>query len=313
MFQMSRDTTINKGSHEDQVVSSLKEHIIRVNNGGESQLITLQSGVSDDWFVYGLGEGSLVNVKPFINPVKFDYGDDTYLIIDLRTSTRWDRTTGKPVISNRPLFRRDMVRVLMESMWIGDGPQEILNMGHFQIQIFATWISELFARRFALDAEQQVRISVLAAFYYLCLFTDDDQADLRRFVPIISKVTSTGSTFVIDTLRDVEYIRDLEALLDTIKSTLQTDRLEGVGIDVMITMLSGSWFGPNNAILVGIALEYPPMWNTLLYLSLTDQSVRANGIAKIALRKQRDMTAREYVSIASQKLIRTSTLNPSEV
>lgn len=313
MFQMSRDTTINKGSHEDQVVSSLKEHIIRVNNGGESQLITLQSGVSDDWFVYGLGEGSLVNVKPFINPVKFDYGDDTYLIIDLRTSTRWDRATGKPVISNRPLFRRDMVRVLMESVWIGDGPQEILNMGHFQIQIFATWISELFARRFALDAEQQVRISVLAAFYYLCLFTDDDQADLRRFVPIISKVTSTGSTFVIDTLRDVEYIRDLEALLDTIKSTLQTDRLEGVGIDVMITMLSGSWFGPNNAILVGIALEYPPMWNTLLYLSLTDQSVRANGIAKIALRKQRDMTAREYVSIASQKLIRTSTLNLSEV
>ena len=55
------------------------------------------------------------------------------------------------------------------------------------------------------------------------------------------------------------------------------------------------------------------MWNTLLYLSLTDQSVRANGIAKIALRKQRDSMAREYVSIASTKLIRNSTLNPSEV
>ncbi len=313
MFQMSRDTTINKGNQEDQVISGLKEHIVRVNNGGESQLITLQSGVSDDWFVYGLGEGSLVNVKPFINPVKFDYGDDTYIIIDMRTSTRWDRTTNKPVISNRALFRRDMVRVLMESMWVGDGPQEILNLGHFQVQIFATWVSELFARRFALDAEQQVRISILSAFYYLCLFTDDKEADLRRFVPIISKVTTTGTTFVIDTLRDIDHIQDLEALLDTIKTSLDTDRLEGVGIDVMITMLAGSWFGPNNAILVGIALEYPPMWNTLLYLSLTDQSVRANGIAKIALRKQRDSMAREYVSIASTKLIRNSTLNPSEV
>ncbi len=313
MFQMSRDTTINKGNQEDQVISGLKEHIVRVNNGGESQLITLQSGVSDDWFVYGLGEGSLVNVKPFINPVKFDYGDDTYIIIDMRTSTRWDRTTSKPVISNRTLFRRDMVRVLMESMWVGDGPQEILNLGHFQVQIFATWVSELFARRFALEAEQQVRISILSAFYYLCLFTDDKEADLRRFVPIISKVTTTGTTFVIDTLRDIDHIQDLEALLDTIKTSLDTDRLEGVGIDVMITMLAGSWFGPNNAILVGIALEYPPMWNTLLYLSLTDQSVRANGIAKIALRKQRDSMAREYVSIASTKLIRNSTLNPSEV
>lgn len=313
MFQMSRDTTINKGNQEDQVISGLKEHIVRVNNGGESQLITLQSGVSDDWFVYGLGEGSLVNVKPFINPVKFDYGDDTYIVIDMRTSTRWDRTTSKPVISNRALFRRDMVRVLLESMWVGDGPQEILNLGHFQVQIFATWVSELFARRFALDAEQQVRISILSAFYYLCLFTDDKEADLRRFVPIISKVTTTGTAFVIDTLRDIDHIQDLEALLDTIKTSLDTDRLEGVGIDVMITMLSGSWFGPNNAILVGIALEYPPMWNTLLYLSLTDQSVRANGIAKIALRKQRDSMAREYVSIASTKLIRNSTLNPSEV
>ena len=313
MFQMSRDTTINKGNQEDQVISGLKEHIVRVNNGGESQLITLQSGVLDDWFVYGLGEGSLVNVKPFINPVKFDYGDDTYIIIDMRASTRWDRATSKPVISNRALFRRDMVRVLMESMWVGDGPQEILNLGHFQVQIFATWVSELFARRFALDAEQQVRISILAAFYYLCLFTDDKEADLRRFVPIISKVTTTGTTFVIDTLRDIDHIQDLEALLDTIKTSLDTDRLEGVGIDVMITMLAGSWFGPNNAVLVGIALEYPPMWNTLLYLSLTDQSVRANGIAKIALRKQRDSMAREYVSIASTKLIRNSTLNPSEV
>ena len=313
MFQMSRDTTINKGNQEDQVISGLKEHIVRVNNGGESQLVTLQSGVAIDWFVYGLGEGSLVNVKPFINPVKFDYGDDTYIIIDMRTSTRWDRTTAKPVISNRALFRRDMVRVLLESMWVGDGPQEILNLGHFQVQIFATWVSELFARRFALDAEQQVRISILAAFYYLCLFTDDKEADLRRFVPIISKVTTTGAAFVIDTLRDIDHIQDLEALLDTIKTSLDTDRLEGVGIDVMITMLSGSWFGPNNAILVGIALEYPPMWNTLLYLSLTDQSVRANGIAKIALRKQRDSMAREYVSIASTKLIRNSTLNPSEV
>ena len=217
------------------------------------------------------------------------------------------------MISNRALFRRDMVRVLLESMWVGDGPQEILNLGHFQVQIFATWVSELYARRFALDAEQQVRISILAAFYYLCLFTDDKEADLRRFVPIISKVTTTGTAFVIDTLRDIDHIQDLEALLDTIKTSLDTDRLEGVGIDVMITMLSGSWFGPNNAILVGIALEYPPMWNTLLYLSLTDQSVRANGIAKIALRKQRDSMAREYVSSASTKLIRNSTLNPSEV
>lgn len=313
MYQMSRDTTINKGVSDANAVASLKEHLIRVKNGGESQFIDIQTGVSDDWHVLGLGEGPIVNVKPFLNPVRFDYGDDSYVIIDVRNCTRHDRLNNRPVISNPSLFRREMVRVLLESIWIGDGPNDILNMGHYQIQVFSTWIGDMFARRFALDAEQQVRISILAAFYYLCLFTEAERADLRRFIPIIAKVTMTGAPFVMDTLREMEYIGNLEEFIGAIQTTLQTDRLDGLGIDVVITMLAGSWFGPNHAILVGIALEYPPMWNALLYLSLTDRSTRASGIAKVALRRERDQMAREYVSITSALLIRNSTLSPEGV
>lgn len=313
MFSMSRDTTINQGVSDSAVIDQLKEHIVRTKNGRESQFIEIQTGVNDDWHVLGLGEGPHVNIKPFLNPVKFDLGDDTYVIIDVRNSTRYDRLNERPVISNQALFRREMVRVLFESVWIGDGPNDILNMGHYQIQVFASWVGEMFARRFALDAEQQVRISVLAAFYYLCLFVEKDRADLRRFIPIISKVTMTGTPFVMDTLRDVDHIANLLELLDTIKNVLQTERLEDVGIDIVITMLAGSWFGPNHAILVGIALEYPPAWNTLLYLSLTDRSTRASGIAKVALRRERDQSAREYVSIASNVLIRNSTIDPKSV
>lgn len=313
MYKLSRDTTINKGVSDTQTVTALKEHLIRVKNGGESQFIEIQEGVSDDWHILGLGEGQVLNVKPFLNPVLFDYGDDTYLIIDVRNCTRHDRLSGRPVISNPSLFRREMVRVLMEGVWVGDGPNDILNLGHYQIQVFATWIGDMFARRFALDAEQQVRITILAAFYYLCLFVDAERADLRRFVPIIAKVTTTGAPFVMDTLREVEHIATLEEFIECIQTTLQTDRLDGLAIDVVITMLAGSWFGPNHAILVGIALEYPPMWNTLLYLSLTDRSTSASGIAKIALRRQRDQMAREYVSIASSLLMRNSTLSPQGV
>lgn len=313
MYRLSRDTTINQGIQDANTVAALKEHLIRVKGGSPSQFIEIQTGVHDDWHVFGLGEGHSVNIKPFLNPVQFDMGDDTYLIIDLRNCTRYDRLNDRPVISNHSLFRREMVRVLLESVWVGDGPNDILNLGHFQIQIFSTWIGDMFARRFALDAEQQVRVTILAAFYYLCLFTEADRADLRRFIPIIAKVTSTGAPFVMDTLREVEYIGNLTDFVGAVQTTLATDRLDGLGLDVVITMLSGSWFGPNHAILVGIALEYPPMWNALLYLSLTDRSTSASGIAKIALRRQRDQSAREYVSITSTLLMRNSTLSPEGV
>lgn len=313
MFKLSTDTTINQGALDSKVIHILEEHLIRVRNGGDSQFIDIQKDVSDDWVVLGLAEGPYISPKPFFNPVKFDLDDITYFVIDVRTSTRFDRMSNRPVISNQPLFRRDMIRVLLESVWVGNGPNDILNLGHYQIQVFATWIAEMFAKRFALDAEQQVRISVLAAFYYLCLFVDAERADLRRFIPVIGKVTQTGVPFVMDTLSNVEFIGDVQQFLDTVKTTLETDRLEGVEIDILITMLAGSWFGANNSVLVGIALEYPPVWNALLYLSLTDRTHRASGIAKIALRRERDQIAREYVSIVSRLLMQESTLDPTSL
>lgn len=311
MFALSKDTTINKGVNDTSAENALRELIVKMRNGREHQFITIQSGVSDDWFVLGLGEGPYANVKPFLNPIKFDYGDDTYIIIDLRTSTRFDKYADQPVISNPGLFRRDTVRVLLEQSWIGDGPNNILNFGHFQIQIFANWISDVFGRRYALDAEQTVKISVIAAYYYLCLFTREEVVDQRRFIAIITKVTMVGAPFVLDTLRDIDYIGTIEEFLQTVISVLQTDRLEGLAIDVMIAMLGGSWFGPNAAILVGIALEYPPLWNALLYLSLTEQVNRSTGIGKVALKRERD--SREYTSIVSQFLTHNSTMNPAEL
>lgn len=311
MFALSKDTTINKGVNDTSAEHTLRELIVKMRNGREHQFITIQSGLNDDWHVLGLGEGPYANVKPFMNPIKFDYGDDTYIIIDLRTSTRFDKNTERPVISNPGLFRRDTVRVLLEQSWIGDGPNTILNFGHFQIQIFANWIADVFGRRYALDAEQTVKITVIAAFYYLCLFTRDEVVDQRRFITIITKVAVVGAPFVLETLRDVDYIGTIEELLQTIISVLQTDRLDGLAIDVMIAMLGGSWFGPNAAILVGIALEYPPLWNALLYLSLTEQVNRSTGIGKVALKRERE--SREYTSIVSQFLIHNATMDAAEL
>ncbi|BDH16621.1 MAG: hypothetical protein [Bacteriophage sp.] len=313
MFSQSRDTTINKGVNDTQVINELTEHFIKVRNGGESQLITIQSDKHDDWFVYGLGDGPHVSVKPFTSPVKFDYDDFTLIIIDMRTSTRWDRQLSKPVLRDAALYRRDATRVLFEQGWLGDGPQEILNLGSYQVQTFCTWIAEMFARRFALDADQQARIQVISGFYYLCLFSEPQRFDPQRTVPILAKVTRLGVPYILETLNGIEYIGNLEELLTTILDRLQTDRLNGLSVDVMVTMLGGSWFGPNAAMLVGIALEYPPMWNTFLYLGLTDRSTKISGIAKLALRKEHDPATKEYIRLAASYLIQNSDITPKDI
>lgn len=309
MFHNARETTINKGIKENSIVEILREHLIRTRTDSESQFIVIQEDKIDGFTVLGLGDGTFITPKPFVHPVTIEYENHTYLIADMRTCAKYSRNEGIVKISNPSLFRRETVRTVLESVWMNDGSNDVLLLGVFQVQVFAKWISSVITRRYGLDAEQQLKVQVISAFYYCCLFTDENYLDQRRIVSLIQRATKVNTTFILETLRDIEYIPNIEALLSTITSTLATDRLDGLELDVFITMLAGSWFGPNHGILVGTALEYPPMWCALLYLSLTESVNRATGIGKVALAYERDPGSREFLAALSMLLMNNTSVD----
>ena len=309
MFLSARDSSINKGIKENSTIESLREHLIRTSAYGESQFITIQEGVIDNFTILGLGDGTFITPKPFVHPVIVEHENHRYMIIDVRTCARYNKQEQIVKITNPSLFRREIIRAVLESVWVNDGSNDILHLGAFQIQVFAKWVSEVITRRYGLDAEQQLQVQVISAFYYICLFTDSENVDLRRFIAIITRATKTNTTFILDTLRDVDYIPNVEGLLATIREQLVTERLDGLELDVFITMLAGSWFGPNHGILVGTALEYPPLWCTLVYLSLTESVNRATGIGKVALRFERDPTSREFLGALNLLLMNNTTID----
>lgn len=313
MFTRSSDTTVNAGLSAATITSQLRDVVRNMLVHGEKPFIIIQEDVHDDHYILGYADSNDTRIKPFFNPITITNDEDTFLIVDVRTCARWDHKTNKCSISNPSLFRREVVRTVFEDMWVGWGSSELLNLGTYQITVFGTWLSEIISRRFGLDAEQQLRINALAAYYYLCLFTDEDKMDMRRAIPTIVKSCNLGAGFVIETLANVEYMSKLDDLVKTIGDVLQTERLSGFNLQVLIVMLSGSWFGANNATLVGIALEYPPTWNALMYLSLTDRVHRTNGIATVALRKERDNNTRAYVAACSAMLIQESSINPKDL
>jgi hypothetical protein len=311
MFIHARDTTINKGLKETSIIDTLKEHLVRNYKQGNSQFIDMQTDVIDSFKVLGLADGTTITPRPFVQPILLEHDGVEYLIADVRSCTRYNKQDGRAVITNPTLFKREIIRTILESVWITGGATDILNLGNIQVQIFSSWISELFTRRFGLDATQQIQISVIGAFYYLCLFSEADKIDQRRLIPIIVRATRTGAPFVLETLRDIDYIANIDELLDVIPRLVSTTRLDGVTPDVFITMLGGSWFGPNNAILAGTAVEYPPVWNALVYLALTENANRATGIGKIALRKERDPLTREYLAALNLLLKNHTTIDPT--
>ncbi len=302
MFKNPMDTTIHSGKISGDQVEILKRHVIDKRNDRDNQFIVIQEDVHDDFFIYALGTGPLIDPKPFIHPLQFTIDEDTYMIVDMRSSTRWDRALGIPKESNPGLFRRDVVMAIMQSVWEGEGPNAIQRLGNFQVGIFAQWISNNIIKRFGLDPAQQIKVQAISAYYYLCLFSDERRFDPMRAAPLVAKAIHANTAYVMELVDSLPFIHDVVELLEVIQDSLASERLGGLTLDFFMASLSGSWFGPNNNILVAVATEYPPMFASLVYLALTDRSTRNTGISQIVIKKERDPAAIEFKRIASDML-----------
>lgn len=250
-----------------------------------------------DFKIYALVSGKEFNPKPFILPLRMEHNGDKFIVFDARPSTRYDQRQSMAVVNNVPLYRRDLYLAYFQALWQEVGASEILRLGNLQIKVFASWINETISKRFALDAEQSMNLLILSAYYYTSLFVDAGKLDKGRSALIISRALNLDARFVNSLLERVEIIADLDTFITVLPDVLVTERLNGLTIDVFISMLAGSWFGANNSILVGIALEYPPTFVTMLYLGLTDKSTKLSGISKLALRFERDRLAQEFITV----------------
>lgn len=306
MFNNPMDTTIHSGKVKGDQVEILKRHVLDTRNGHDSQFITLQEHVHDDFFIYALGTGPIIDPKPFVHPVQFTIDEDTYMVVDMRSSTRWDRAKGMSVESNAGLFRRDTILTILQSVWEGEGPSAIQRLGNFQTTIFADWMANAIIRRFGLDAGQQLKVKAIAAFYYLCLFSDERRFDPTRAAPLVARAVSANTAYVMELVETLPFINNIIEFLEVVQEALATERLAGLRLDFFMASLSGSWFGPNHNILVAAATEYPPIFTSLLYLALTDRSTRNAGISQVALKKERDIGAKEFIRITSD-LLKTET------
>lgn len=305
MFELPQHTTINSDLKVTKTIDELKKYYISTDHATslDSQLQLITDRIGDNLKVYALQAGPVTAIKPFIDPVVFDYEDKKIMVFDARTSTRYDKSTRRAVVNNRPLYRRDIIRSVFQSFWMEEGPKTILGLGLIQVRVFATWLAEAVTRRFGLDAEQQYKLTVYSGFYYLCLSSSKDKLDKDRATIILSRaLTGLSLNYIKDALVSVEYLENISDYIKNISTVLTTERLTGVNEEILISALAGSWFGPNHTVWVGESVEYPPLFCTMLYLGLTDRGSRMTGLSKLALRFERDPKTKEFMDFGSNMI-----------
>lgn len=169
----------------------------------------------------------------------------------------------------------------------------VRDMSPLGLMIFANWMGEVVAKRFALDARQQLQVSVLAGIFYLNNFWDKSDVTSEDTAYLQSAITRTCGyrhSDVVDIIETHPIIRDMSEFCEAVKSFTQSVRLEDFNAATLAGTVSGSWFGNLKGEVMAIALEYPPVWLTLLFQAITNRGFKKTGLTQIVERS----TYRKY-------------------
>ncbi len=190
-------------------------------------------------------------------------------------------------VKNKTEFDFVRVRTLLSAFWATGNYNDFRYMPRTLMAVYASWISENLSRRFALDPKDQQSISVLAAMYYQTLFKEESEfsdADKQRLAGQIAQVTYAKAENVFRIFDQIQPMKTLGDFCENIKTVLDNPRVAEINPGLIVSVVSGSWFGSNAREIAGIAIDHPPTWMTLVYSAFADRSYKNSPLAKIAER-----------------------------
>jgi hypothetical protein len=245
------------------------------------------------WYVVS-GVSGVERIPPFMHPLMFtDTLGRENMAVDLRAAVGVNPMGQGLVIRNRNgQLDAEQLIVRMKAIWHWQsnsrGPQDLLNLSPVPMRIFARWLTESVARRIGLGYDAVPRYLVYASWFYFCQFFEESQMsdDLRMIA--INKISSQGKlarNIVSDVLADAPFIKDVDKFVAHSQDVVGADELSLVDVKTLITLAGSAWFGQNAKEAGGVALEFPPMFMSMLYGSLGNRAYRNTAIGTIADRK----------------------------
>ena len=291
IYNTAYDTTIGAQAVTERIVNSIQDHNIAIN--GHWPGTNLGGGYSDDELTSCMiyDGRNTVAIPFFAHPVLFEQKisgvTKKYLVSDARAFVSMKPIDGGVGVRNQSEYDLLRARTIMNTVWLLRRPTYLRDLSFVPCAMYASWIADNVARRYALDPKDQMEMAIIAAIFYQTLFTDNNQFDENvklKMVPAIVKATKAPSAMVMDVLDKVTEMSDIHDFCNNCKTILENPRLQDFNAGVLVTVVGNTWFGTNSKEILAAALEHPPTWVSLCYIAFTERTYKKSGISTIALR-----------------------------
>lgn len=231
--------------------------------------------------------GGVAGVPAFNFPFVSKLKDKDVAFFDARTIIGVD-AGGRSRVRDEIELQARVIQAQLAIDWHHGYQSRLRDISPMGLMIYAHWMGEAIAKRFALDARQQLQVSVFAGVFYLNNFWDKTKAeseDIAYLVSAITRICGYRHSDVIDIIETHPIIENTEQFCNAVKEFTQSVRLEDFNPATLYGVVSGSWFSSNSGReLVCVAVEYPPVWLTLLFQAICNRSFKKAGLTQLVER-----------------------------
>lgn len=158
----------------------------------------------------------------------------------------------------------------------------------FATRSYMNWVSRGLHKRFALSLDDKMDIDILTAIYFYCAgSTPSEVLDAKNYKAYadLAEITDKGALRVKNIIERYQLDRyegtlSFKALIEMIQQ-VSDDARHKITVQSVMATLSRSWYGEGGVFYCNLALEYPPMFISLLYFSLTDKTYTRTGLGTV--------------------------------
>lgn len=211
------------------------------------------------------------------------------LALDVRNFGKYSPADDSFIVRNRPEYNWAMGRLILNNIWIKNRYEVLRDISTIPLSTYASLISESLARQFALTKLEQINISILASYFYYGLFTNDERFDEMEYLKIVAAIGRANKTpnenivTILDEL-DRVVIKDLKELCDVITKITNIESLKMLNCGLLISLVSGLWYGNNSREIMAVGLEHPPTWIMIVFASISDNTYTRSLLSKTSTR-----------------------------
>lgn len=219
------------------------------------------------------------DVPLFTHPIYDKEKDVVY--IDARPFTSIERD-GSLKIRSEYDHELNIMRAKLELAWVEKDRNEFFFAMEYPQSIFVRWLSESITHRFGLQPIQQVELLAWTGMYsFGQYFNSIDEVNIDRYLQMIARNYMLDVNVVLEVAEVVEnhFPRDVEEYLAGIAKLDISPRLNSLNSAVLYNMLSSAWFiNANSLQIVGLGVEYPPAFSSLVYMATQYSVYKRSGI-----------------------------------